>query len=223
MCSYHQNAVLLTNGANINENYKDLMARVVCDVDNKICMVHRCNNCPGKEALSDFLRTVLNDDEVITYQQWETTDRCTMPTLVSSPSDSIENLADAIDKLTAHSFISKCQSKYLASRKSCLDQKSCIVLLDLAENYHFHVQDEIQGFHWNQSQCTIHPVVLYYKIQDQLCSASFCCISNDLNQDTVFVHELLLSHVTSLVPSLDPQINIFNISQTDAQGNTKIC
>ena len=28
VCSYNQNAVLLTNGANINENYKDLMARV---------------------------------------------------------------------------------------------------------------------------------------------------------------------------------------------------
>ena len=41
-------------------------------------MVHHCNNCPGKEARSVFLRTVLNDDEVITYQQRETIDRCTM-------------------------------------------------------------------------------------------------------------------------------------------------
>ena len=98
--------------------------------------------------------SVLNDDEVITYQQWETTDRCTKRALVSSPSDYIEILADAINKLTVHSFISKCQSKYLASRKSCLDQKSCIVVFDFAENCHFHVQDEIQGFHWNQSQCT---------------------------------------------------------------------
>jgi len=130
-----------------------------------------------------------------------------MHTLVSSSSDYILILADAIDKLTAHSFISKCQSKYLASRKSCLDQKSCIVLLDFAENYHFHVQDEIQRFYWNQGQCTIgHPVVIYYKNHDQLCSASFCYISDDLNHDTIFVHELL-SHVTSLVSSLDPRIN----------------
>ena len=73
------------------------------------------------------------------------------------------------------------------------------MLLDFAENYHFHV-------HWNQSQSTIHPVVIYCKNQDQLCSASFCCISDDLNHDTVFVHKLF-SHVTSLVSSLDPQIN----------------
>jgi len=54
VCTYHQNILLLTSGAKINENYKELMSRVVCDVEDKICMVHRCSNCPGKEALNDF-------------------------------------------------------------------------------------------------------------------------------------------------------------------------
>ena len=184
VCTYHQNAVLLTSGASIKENYKDLMARVVCDTDNKICMVHRCSNCPGKVALKEFLHSEIDDDddEPIVYQQWETTDRCTMRTLVSSPMEYIDILCDAIDNLTSHSYIARCQSRYLTTRKNCLDSSSCIVLLDFAENYQFHIQDEIQGFHWNQSQCTIHAVVIYYKMQDKLCTLSLCCISDDLNQ-----------------------------------------
>ena len=62
---------------------------------------------------------------------------------------------------------------------------SCLVLLDFAENYHFIVQDEVQGYHWNKDQCTLHPVVVYYKDENnQLQHISLCVSSDD------FVHEL---------------------------------
>ena len=32
-----------------------LMDKIVCDRESRNCMMHRCENCPGKEALSDFL------------------------------------------------------------------------------------------------------------------------------------------------------------------------
>ena len=35
-------------------------------------------------------------------------------------------------------------------------------MLDFADNYSTIVQDAAQGFHWNNSQATIHPFVLYY-------------------------------------------------------------
>ena len=38
------------------------------------------------------------------------------------------------------------------------------VTADFAENYSFILQDEAQGFHWNNSQATIHP--LLYIIQN---------------------------------------------------------
>ena len=198
------------------------MARVVCDTDNKICMVHRCSNCPEKVALKEFLHSEIDDDddEPIVYQQWETTDRCTMRTLVSSPMEYIDILCDAIDNLTSHSYIARCQSRYLITRKNCLDSSSCMVLLDFAENYQFHIQNEIQGFHWNQSQCTIHPVVIYYKMQDKLCTLSLCCISDDLNHDTVFVHELL-RQVTTIVSSLSPQIKSIEYFSDGCAGQYK--
>ena len=36
-------------------------------------------------------------------------------------------------------------------------------MVDFAENFSFVVQDEIQAFHWNKLQATLHPIVMYYK------------------------------------------------------------
>ena len=36
------------------------------------------------------------------------------------------------------------------------------VIADFSENYSFVLQDEAQGFHWNNSQATLHPFVVYY-------------------------------------------------------------
>ena len=41
-----------------------------------------------------------------------------------------------------------------------------VIVLDFAENYAFIVQDAAQGFHWNNSQVTIHPVVVYHRNRD---------------------------------------------------------
>ena len=58
-----------------------------------------------------------------------------------------QRLITCMDKLTAHSYIAKCQSKYLKNLKENLNDSECIVLGDFAENNKFIVQDEIQGYH----------------------------------------------------------------------------
>ena len=63
----------------------------------------------------------------------------------------------------------------------------CIVC-NFAENYTFVVQDEIQSFHWNNDQVTIHPVVGYYKSDDNLKHINFVVISENNKHDTVAVH-----------------------------------
>ena len=47
--------------------------------------------------------------------------------------------------------------------KESLLSSTCIVLADFAENYSMVVQDAVQGCRWTQQQCTIHPLVIYYK------------------------------------------------------------
>ena len=50
------------------------------------------------------------------------------------------------------------------------------------------LQDAAQGFHWNNSQATIHPFVIYYKESDKLKHISYVVISDCLRHDTVAVH-----------------------------------
>ena len=68
-----------------------------------------------------------------------------------------------VDSLATHSYVAKSQARYLKVHKTDIDQTECLVLLDLAENYHCVVQYEVQGYHWNKQQCTLYPVVLYHK------------------------------------------------------------
>ena len=61
-------------------------------------------------------------------------------------------------------------------------------MLDFAENYQYVLQGEIQSFHWNNSQCSIHPAVIYYKdVSNVLQGKSFGFISENLKYDTAFV------------------------------------
>ena len=106
----------LCNAADLKQSYKDLMSMIVCSTENKMCMVHRCANCPVKEVLQNFLTEKLADESLdnIIYTQWQSTDQSTLKTLVSSLSSFVDHLTEAVDKLTSHSYIGKCQAKYLS-------------------------------------------------------------------------------------------------------------
>ena len=120
----------------------------------------------------------------------------------------LELLVDAISKLTVHSFIAKCQARYLKDRKDNLLETSCIALLDFAENYQFMVQDEIQGFHWNNISCTLHPVALYSMKDGKLHCSSICVISDDMEHDTPFVYQVQSEVVQYLKKELPHVIDI---------------
>ena len=65
--------------------------------------------------------------------------------------------------------------------KEDLQPNEVIVLRDFAENHNFLVQGgDVQRYHWNSQQCTLHPVVIYYKYDGKLADLSLCIISNDL-------------------------------------------
>ena len=58
---------------------------------NKMCMLHRCEQCPGSQALQCFLLTQYDDlDEEIQFQQWKSTDRMDLKTAVMTRKEYIE-------------------------------------------------------------------------------------------------------------------------------------
>ena len=88
-----------------------------------------------------------------------------------------------VDSLTTHSYVAKSQARYFKVRKTDIDQTECLILLDLAENYHCVVQYEVQGYHWNKQQCTLYPVILYHKNEkNELQWIAICFVSDDSDQ-----------------------------------------
>jgi hypothetical protein len=74
-----------------------------------------------------------------------------------------------------------------------------IVVCDFAENYSFILQDEVQSFHWNDAQATIHPFVIYFMNADNTLSHITCVvISYILSHDTAAVH-LYLQHLIQIM------------------------
>ena len=103
--------------------------------------------------------------------------------------------------LTEQHCITKKQHGFFKQRKASLKLSKCVLVLDFAENYSIIVQDATQDIHWNNSQATIHPFVLYYRDdntnlvqQITYASISYHTIYNIIAIYT-FVKKLLLEYL----------------------------
>lgn len=66
--------------------------------------------------------------------------------------------------------------------KQTLPEGEVVLHMDFAENYNCKTADEIQSAYWNQSQVTLHPMVLYYRdttsLQHKSCVAVSDCLTH---------------------------------------------
>lgn len=213
VCEIHQNAkLLLAAVTKLKLDYTELMSIIVCDLKSKDCMIHRCDLCPGVEMLRTHIQRLISedldmdDDDLITFRQWDHTDRITIVARHETVSDFITILCKQYDELTTHHFISKSQATYLANCKENLTENTVIILLDFAENYSFIIQDSIQGFYWENKQATLHPFGVYYLDNSgKLCCMSLCVISDCMAHGTVTVYAFLhdiLKHIQNELPNV---------------------
>lgn len=90
-----------------------------------------------------------------------------------------------------HAFIATQQASFFRDCKSSLAPGTILVTADFSENYSF-LQDAAQGFHWNNSQATLHPFVAYYNdTENKLCHVSYVVVSEVLHHDitAVFLYQ----------------------------------
>lgn len=195
VCTYHQNPKLQLDAlGECGLTYKDLMDYAVCDISNKECMLRRCENCDGETGVRSFLECLDNVDyakATICYKQWLTTDRCTLIEKREDIDAFLNSLSKAIVKLTRHHFIAKEQSSYFSNLKSMLHEEEIIAVGDFSENYTYIIQDSAQGCRWDNSQCTIHPFIIYFKQNNILQHQSYCFISDDLKHTPVMVYAFI--------------------------------
>ena len=73
-----------------------------------------------------------------------------------------------------------------------------VIVCDFSKNYSFILQDESQSFHWNKTQATIHPFVVYFKKEgNKVEHCSFVIILESLEHNTIAF--LFISKETYLV------------------------
>ena len=208
VCTMHQNVKLMIAGARLHtisfsdtnpplETYKDYLFKIMCNPPTKLCFMNECDCCPNIAEFKDCLLIALEEKmiEHVTYKQWITVDRCSFETLNKPSEDFVQDFCNQLVQLKKHDFVAKQQSSYFSEKKSSLLENEIVVQCDFAENYSFVLQDEAQGFHWNNSMSTVHPCVIYFKVKDEnnddlkvLAHKSIVFISDCLSHNTVLVH-----------------------------------
>ena len=131
------------------------------------------------------MRISLTGSHLSSGQQWIVSN---LVTITLSSDEFTESLCEKLVTLKTHSFIATQQSQYFEECKQSLKPGEIVVCADFSENYAFVIQDASQGFHWNNSQCTIHPFVIYFKESSNLSHRSYVIISECLIHDTIAVY-----------------------------------
>lgn len=201
VCIKHQNVKLMLHSINLKkltknlkdyemESYKDCFKKIVCSSESPYCYIGKCKFCPGTDNLIDTLRQLFEENNIveIKYKQWISTDRDKLETMIQPTDDFLDLLSEKLKKLLPHSFISKQQNAFLTYKKSYLKENEYVVVCDFSENVSFTIQDSVQGFHWNNAQATLYPIVIYYKSDGILKTTNFIIISSCLVHNTVAVH-----------------------------------
>ena len=121
-----------------------------------------------------------NAIDTVQYSQWVNTDRAILETQLVPVEDFLNQFIEVLKKLRLHDFIAKNQARFVSEKKKLLSAGEFLVIGDFSENYSFVVQDEVQSFHWNNLQATVHPFLCYYKdVSGNLTNISFTIISEN--------------------------------------------
>ena len=180
--------------------YHHCLAKIMCNPPHPRCYLGECDVCLGIETLKEELLTHFDETgvEQIVYKQWVSTDRSTLETYCSPFQEFVDTFCEKVELLRPHSFIATEQASFYAARKAALKTGEFLVTADFSENYSFILQDAAQGFHWNNSQSTLHPFVAYYLDSGEVCHLSYVVISDRLHHNTVAVHLFQQSFIAFL-------------------------
>ena len=237
VCTIHQNVKLMMLGGKIEELTKDddfplktynhVLPRMICNPPLPTCYLGDCTCCPGPLTLKQKIQNLLDVEAVdyVTFRQWVAVDRTTLETVIEPVDSFLDILFEKLEVLRRHSFIATQQSTFLNDLKSQLQQKEFITICDFAENYSFVLQDEVQGYHWNNSQASLHPFVVYYKDEQGIVQhVSLVIISECLSHDTTAVHlfqRLLVNYLKEKVGGFPAKIYYFSDGAASQYKNKK--
>lgn len=175
VCTIHQNfknmcdavnLIKLTEGTETPiKKYQDCFRFILCPDTTPSCYLRECKSCQQVNELHDFLVNSFDENAIseVIFSVWQTTDRCTLKKECLSAHDFIEEFCSKLETLLPHHFVSKNQSEHIRNMRQNLQKSEILVHTNFSENFAFIVQNAAQAFHYNNDQCTVHPVIFYYK------------------------------------------------------------
>ena len=117
--------------------------------------------------------------------------------------DFVQSLIGKLQILKTHQFINNQQTRYFYDIMESLPVGKVLAVGDFSQNYSFVYQDAVQGVHWSNTSCTLHPWLCFYKGGDEkIHSYSLLFISDCLTHDTVAVYAFQLKLVNLLKEKL---------------------
>lgn len=236
VCTIHQNVKLMILAAKLPnltahkslllQTYHHCLAHIVCNPAQPMCYFGNCNSCPGTSKLYTYLLNLLDENmiENVTFKQWVSVDRSTLETFTLPADEFVEQFIGKLNILLPHSFLSVQQASFYQECKLNLKPREVLVTADFSENYAFVLQDAAQGFHWNNTQATIHPFVAYYVDSGELRHLSYVVISDCLHHDTIAVYlfqKKFISHLLASLSSPPLKIRYFSDGAASQYKNRK--
>ena len=223
VCEIHQNYHLLLDAVEKDYKTADSMKEIFCDTNDATCMLGKCQTCPNLNLTETWLDD-FDPDELIEFLQW-TKNISGYSELVWKKLEVAEfmnELKKAIPKVAAHHFLMLQQRDYINSLKLQLKEDEAILYVDFAENYSFVIQDEVQGFHWTNSQATVHPFVLEWtpKEQDKMESKPIVVVSDELQHCASSFHAFR-AEAMSVIKKLHPNLQTIHYVSDGAASQYK--
>lgn len=199
VCIIHHNCKLLLDAINIEKltensenpikSYKDFLQQITCENPSENCFLGECDECPSIADFSQYILQLLEEKNIhhVQFSAWAGTDRSTLQTQIIPTAEFIEELSNKFLLLKPHSFLAKQQSQFFNVKKGNLDDDEVLVVMDFSENYKYIAQDASQAFHFNNTQCTVFPVVCYFKEDSTIKHKSLVFLSETTRHDTAAV------------------------------------
>ena len=135
VCTIHENVQLMFDAAHLKSidglnSITDCLKLLTCADPSPDCHLRECKKCPDSGELREKLQVLFDEEMVdsVTFNQWESADRCNIFTKSSPTEDFIDDFTDKVEALVTLHFIFKEQVSFLNQLKQDLELNEMIVV-----------------------------------------------------------------------------------------------
>lgn len=171
------------------------------------------------------------EDQPMNYRVWRRVEdekkvkRMRIVEVSATKSTFVPLLVAEMESFRGHVSRLREQYKQIRTLKDKLPSHEVILQMDFSENYMCRSMEEIQSAYWHQTAVTLHPIVAYFRDNDdKLCHKSFVVVSDEMSHSTSTVWaviDMIMPELRTIDPALS-RVHFFTDSPTSQYRNKHI-